>query len=107
VRLRSGEVLVDAHGVVTIRLEGLVAVATGAVAANKTLQVWLGSFTNRGFDGGALGTIATNKGGDYNGTIRTSFGGPFAFGPRTSISAHFALNDPGARTEFVTGFVIP
>ena len=109
-RLEAGEVLVASSGTVTVRLHGLT-VATGAVAANKTLEVILGSFTSGVFESspriGLLGTVTTDTQGNFDGAIRTSSGAPFAFASGTTVSGQFVLNEPGVRTEFVTGFIIP
>ena len=85
--------------------------ATGAIAANKTLEVFLGSFTSGVFESShtinLLGTVTTDAQGNFDGAMRTSSGAPFAFGPGFTVSGQFVLNEPGVRTEFVTGFIIP
>jgi hypothetical protein len=105
-RLNDGEVGVTKNGTLSIRLKGLSDAATGAILGGQTLEVWQGVFTNAGFEGGPanpVGTITTDRAGDYEGSVHMNSGQPFALS-NNAYSTQFALNDPSVRTEFVTGF---
>ena len=101
-----GVVTVDQSGVVEITITNLTT-STGDIDANKTLDVFEGSFTTGVFEGKYLGTITTDANGNFAGNIDTGGGVPFAFDSGTTVSAQFILNDPAVRSEFVTGFTVP
>src|SRR5207244_1361180 len=107
-RLQSGDVTVSQTGLVKIRIRRLTDLASGEIAAGKTLDVHLGSFTTGTFEdspavGTTLGAITTDGRGNFSGTIDTGDGTPFAFAHGSTVSAQFVLNDPGIRSEFITG----
>ena len=109
-RLKQGDVSISKNGTVTIRLKGLSDGTTGAPLRGRTLEVWEGAFTTRGFEGGPVnpvGTITTNQAGDYDGAVHMTSRRPLALTPDSAYSTQFALNDPSVRTQFVTGFVVP
>jgi len=109
-RLKQGDITIATNGMLTIRLKGLSDATTGVTLRGRTLEVWQGAFTTRGFEGGPVnpvGTITTNQAGDYEGAVDMSSGRPFALTPDSEYSTQFALNDPSVRTQFVTGFVVP
>lgn len=98
----QGMVAVLGDGQVRVSLSGVRVLATGQIAANKGLQVFLGSFEPGTFNGGPIGQIITDEHGDFNGTIDTGAGTPFVGDPRTILLKQFVLNDPGIRSEFYT-----
>lgn len=109
-RLNYGQVVITGDGTVTIRLQRLADARTGATLGGRTLEVWQGVFTTRGFEGGPVnpvGTITTNQAGDHDGAVQTPSSQPFALSRDKAYSTQFALNDPSVRTQFVTGFVVP
>jgi len=109
-RLNQGDVRITKNGTLTIRLKGLSDTTTGATLRGRTLEVWKGVFSTRGFEGGPVnpvGTITTDQAGDYEGSVHMPSGQPFALSPDSAYSTQFALNDPAVRTQFVTGFVVP
>jgi hypothetical protein len=102
--MRTGRVTVRPTGLVKVKVDKLTDLS-GAVMANKTLEVFLGSF-GAGFAGESVGTITTDDRGNYEGTVDAGGGVPFVIPPSTTVSAQFILNDPGIRSEFVTGFTV-
>ncbi len=104
--MRDGEVTVAQSGAVKLSIRGLTILSTGQPAANKTLEVWVGSFAAGLFDGYSIGTITTDARGNFHGSVITGDGAPFAFAQGTTFSGQFILNDPGIRSEFVTGFTV-
>jgi hypothetical protein len=104
-------VTVDQSGLVVINITKLAILATGEIDANKTLDVFLGSFPGGlTFQGRKIGTITTDADGNFAGNIDTGGGIPFGFDSGTTVdssSVEFVLNDPGVRSEFVTGFTVP
>jgi hypothetical protein len=111
--VEKGEVSVMRDGLVRVRLYRLKMKATGEIAANRTLDVNIGNFTKGVFEVASglpqlpIGTITTDKDGNFNGTVDTGGGVAFRLTSSISISAQFAFNEPGVRTEFVTGFIVP
>ena len=103
--VKKATVRVAHDGVVRIKLHQLRELASGSVAANKTLEVHFGSFGPGTADFVLLGTITVDDNGNFKGTIDTGTGEPFAFPDGATISGQFALNDPLIRTEFVTGLL--
>jgi hypothetical protein len=106
----KGVVTVDQSGLVQIDITNLTILATGQVDANKTLDVFAGVFymtPTGGFQGSHLGTITTDDNGNFSGNIDTGGGIPFSYNSGDTISVQFILNDPGLRSEFVTGFTVP
>jgi hypothetical protein len=106
----KGVVTVGQDGVVTISITNLTILATGQVDANKTLDVFGGVFymtATGGFQGRKLGTITTDDNGNFSGNIDTGGGVPFSYNSGDTISVQYILNDPGLRSEFVTGFTVP
>ena len=105
--LKKGTVAVAKNGLVRIKIHQLTILSTGAIAANEVLEVHAASFTaGVGEDlVPTLGTITTDKDGNFSGTVDTGHG-PFAFTPGSTISAQFVLNEPLVRSDFVTGFTV-
>jgi hypothetical protein len=106
--LSKGTVDVEPNGLVRMTILGLTMLSTGAIAANQTLEVHVGSFTAGAFAEAVpvLGTITTDSRGNFIGTIDSGQGTPFAFAAGTTISAQFILNEPGVRSDFITGFTV-
>src|SRR6266571_1107384 len=100
--LKQGRVGVGEDGVVRITIIGLTDLSTGAVAADQTLEVHVGSFTLGTFEDAvpSPGTITTDDHGNFSGTIDSGTGAPFAFASGTTISAQFVLNEAGIRSDF-------
>ena len=105
--LDKGVVTVAQSGLVEINIAKLTILSSGDIDANKTLDVFEGSFTKGVFEGSFLGRITTDADGNFAGTIDTGGGVPFVFDAGTTVSAQFILNDPGIRSEFITGFTVP
>jgi hypothetical protein len=112
--LRGGGVIVKNDGTVKIKLRRVSSLETGAVLANKTLEVHIGSFTQGVFQNylgpnpvSLVGTITTDAKGNFEGPIDLGGGTSFVFPSGSVVSAQFALNEPNVRTEFITGFQIP
>jgi hypothetical protein len=105
--LTNGSIAVARSGLVTITLKDLRNLSTGQIMANKTLDVFFGSFTSFVSEFPQLGVITTDENGNFNGTINTRGGAPFVFALGTIFSGQFVLNDPGIRSEFITGFSVP
>src|SRR6266536_796255 len=103
--LQMGQVRVPPSGLVHLTIVQLTDLS-GTVLANKTLDVNVGSFAAGTLAGGLAGTITTDSQGNFEGTIDTGGGVPFAFTSGTTVSAQFVLNDPGIRSEFITGFTV-
>jgi hypothetical protein len=103
--LQMGQVTVLPRGLVKLTIVKLTDLS-GTVLANKTLDVNVGSFVPGTFAGALAGTITTDSHGNFEGTIDTGGGVPFAFASGATVSAQFVLNDPGIRSEFVTGFTV-
>jgi hypothetical protein len=101
--LSSGHVSVRPDGLVIVHITKLTSLS-GEPAADKTLEVNVGSFGPGSFTGELVGTITTDSRGNFHGTIDTGGGAPFAFAPNTPFSGQFVFNEPGVRSEFVTGF---
>src|SRR6266487_374550 len=103
--LKEGVVTIDKKGGVHVELSQLRFLATQKLAANKTLQVFFGSFTYLANNARLLGTIRTDSRGNFEGSIDTGNGLPFAFSPGIPVSGQFIFNDePIVRSEFITGF---
>lgn len=111
--VQTGRVTVQSNGLVKIKLRRLASLQGETVMANKTLDVYIGSWASGIFESYsgpiplAVGTITTDKKGNFEGTIDTGGGVPFVFPAGSIVSAQFALNESNYRTEFVTGFQIP
>ena len=105
--LKRGMVVVTETGVVRITIRGLTVLSTGAIAANQVLEVHVGSFTTGAFEDAVpiLGRITTDEDGNFSGTVDTGHG-PFAFSAGSTISGQFVLNEPGIRSDFITGFTV-
>lgn len=107
-RLESGEVTVASNGQVTVTLRGIKD-KSGAVVSGKEFEVHFGAFAPNGYIGLAenpIGTVKTDSEGNYAGVIQKADGTPFAFMRDRPWSGQFIFNDPGVRSEFVTGFQI-
>jgi len=100
-----GKVTVFDDGKVWVELENVRVLASGALAANKTLEALFGSFTTLVTEHTLLGTITTTAGGDYAGPIEVN-GSPFVFAPGSMAAGNFVFNESQVRSEFTTGFVI-
>jgi hypothetical protein len=105
-RLSEGEVRIGRDGKVEIKLVGLRTPA-GQPAANKSLEVNFGAFAAGHYSGQTLGSITTDEKGNFDGPLIATNGQAFAFGSGAVMSGHFIFNDPGVRSEFVTGFAVP
>ncbi len=101
--LQKGEVSIAQNGQIKIKIHRLTILVTNEVAANKTLEVFVGSFTQGVFRGDLIGTITTDAHGNFNGTINTSGKKPVIFQPETLVFGQVILNEPGVRSEFITG----
>jgi hypothetical protein len=106
-RADTADVSVNHNGRVQISIKNLTILATGEIAAHKTLQVLFGSFTTLVTEHILLGTIVTDAAGNYSGGIEIGGGTTFVFLPGTTAAGQFVLNNPGVRSEFITGFQIP
>lgn len=106
-RLKRGLVTVYKDGRVTVELLQIQRSATQESVANKTLEVYFGSFTPLAHNMRLLGTITTDAQGDFKGGIATEDGTSFIFARGTTLSGQFVFNDPGVRSELITGFSIP
>ena len=102
--LKKGVVTIDKQGRVHIELSQVRFLATHKLAANKTFQVFIGSFTHLANNQILLGTIKTDSRGNFEGGINTGNGVPFAFSPSVPVSGQFNFNEPNVRSEFITGF---
>jgi hypothetical protein len=106
--LGKGTVAVGPDGLVRITLQELTVLSSGAAAADQVLEVHVGSFTAGAFQDAVpiLGTITTDSRGDFSGTVDTGQGVPFSFPPGATVAAEFVLNNPGVRSDFITGFTV-
>jgi hypothetical protein len=98
----DGRIVIANDGKALVKLKRLRASATGAVVANKTLDIQVGVFSPAGFKGGTVGTIATDADGNYDGTINDRTGQPYVLTPEFGSSWCVLVNDPGVRSELVT-----
>ncbi len=105
--LKEGVVTINAKGRVHIELSQVKYLASHKLAAHKTFQVFIGSFTHLANNQILLGTIRTDSRGNFEGSIDTGNGVPFVFSAGVPVSGVFNFNEPNIRSEFVTGFSIP
>lgn len=112
--LTSGQVIVDSMGQVKVKLHG-VRLLTGEIEANKQFEILFGSFLPN-FDNADLyfdyyavhlGFVTTDAEGNVNGAVDAGGGIPYSFASDSAFSGQFIVNEPGVRSEFITGFAVP
>lgn len=104
----SSNVLVASTGRVTVTVVGLRDKVTGAIMANKSLELHYGTLQDQVARTQYLGSFTTDAFGNYKGAAMGANGQPYTFAPGQSYTGSFLVNDPAAgKTQFSTGFSVP
>lgn len=108
--LEKGVVVIKKDGDVIVKLKKLTDLATGEILANKTLDVFIVTFSPcDAINCIGIGQITTDINGNFEGPVmNTYFTDILKYPLGVSIATPtFVINDPGVRSEFITGFMIP
>lgn len=104
----GSNVLVASTGRVTLTMVGLRDKVTGAIMANKALELHYGTVQDQVARTRYLGSFTTDAFGNYKGAVIDSNGQPYSFSPGQSYTGSFLVNDSAAgRSQFSTGFSVP
>lgn len=101
-------VAVAQSGRVTVTMVGLRDKVTGAVMANKALELHYGTLQDQVARTRFLGSFTTDAFGNYQGPVIGTDGQTYSFSPHQSYTGSFLVNDAAAgKTQFSTGFSVP